>query len=403
MAQRLSPLRLSLALLAWRLLLGTGLRRQRLIFSIQIGAIAIGSGGALLVLVLFDSFQHAIQHSLTQYSGAIWIRYYAEERLSQLQPIEKDWLHRLSSSQWRIESAIHLPVLIESQHKKYEGVELIGVEPSWWHTAWRNLIDTPITEWQGEVIVLSRTLAQRLGVQKGDKVIMAWLADPPRLRVLRVHALYQANLDEVDRHVAFVPLPLVQKLLGWQADQVEIGHLFLQTPLDSDSLADALSWQLPYTYELAPIEVIFSDIFDWLSLLQQNVQLILGIVILLSFFSVASGFLVLQLVQRLRYELCWVLGATAGQLWQLTLWQAVGALGIGMSIGIGVASLLLWGQDAFQWVKLDPENYVLTEIPIRWQPDPYLYVLGVGAMIAVILGVLAYPWRRKVRLLSHAE
>lgn len=200
-----------------------------------------------------------------------------------------------------------------------------------------------------------------------------------------------------------MPIELGRTLLNWSPTQAQTIHLFLPEHIPADSLAEALSWQLPYSYEILPAQTVFRDIFDWIGLIQQNVEVILAIVLGLSFFSVASAFLVLQMVQRLRYELCWALGARRSQLWLLTAYQAVFSLSIGILLGEGLAALLLYSQQRWQWLQLDPESYLIPTLPVYWHGPAFLAVAGIGIGLAIPLTLIAYPRRRLVRLLAHTE
>ncbi|MEN2992646.1 MAG: ABC transporter permease [Bacteroidia bacterium] len=393
-----------LAHLSWRLLLGQGLRRQRLIFFLHITSIALGAGSALLILTLFDSFQRAIVGYLYDAVGALWVRAYGEEQESRPLPIEKPYVRALAGSSVRAEPAIHLPVLLQGKGERYEGVQLISVAPSWWQGRWAEWVRPLPQAWVGEgKIVISRKLSQRLNLQLGDKATVVWLADPPRLRRLTVVGLYEARLDEIDRQIAFVPLELGQRLLGWDSTQIQIGHLFVQSSQDLDQLAEALSQRIPITYEITPLTAIFPDIFDWLGLIRQNVQLILLLVGAVSFFTVAAAFLVLQMAQRLRYEVCAALGARSWQLWSLALYQALFSVAIGVGLGAGLVSLFLLSQQVWEWVRLDPENYLLSTLPVYWNWRAYGYVGGGALGLAVLLTAVAYPYRRVVRILSQVE
>ncbi|MCS7152844.1 MAG: ABC transporter permease [Bacteroidia bacterium] len=391
-----------LSYLAARLLLGHGLRRQRLVFFLQLTAIALGSGAALLILVLSHSFTSVITEKLYGYFGRLWIQYYAAEQESHPRPVEKRYL---ASLPFRVEPAIHLPVLVEGAEQRYEGIQLLAVEKSWWEIpTWKAALKGALPSWSSEEgIILSRRLAQRLGTPVGADVVIVWFSEPPRMRRLRVVALYDAQIEEIDGRIAFAPIHLGRELLGWDTTQVQVGHLFPFSAEPYETYIESLLEKLPMLYEVLPIENVFPDIFGWLGLIQQNVHVILGIVIGLSFFVVASGFLVLQFSQRLRYEVLWVLGAVPFQLRSITFFQALLSILLGSLIGIGWSSALLWTQAKWEWFRLDPENYLLSAVPVRWNWQAYMYVIGVGVLLSIILSLLMYPKRRALRLLTQAE
>jgi lipoprotein-releasing system permease protein len=294
--------------LAFRLLVGTGWRRQRLLFLLEVGVVSLAVLGAILTLVLSHSFERAITEKLYNYLGAFWVRSFAQEVESEPRPLTRPSLNIESSFGARVVGAVHLPVLMESAQAPYEGVQLLAVEGAWFEGMWRSALQKPLPAWQGHVAVLSERLAQRLQVKVGDEVIIAWLSDPPRFRKLKVIALYHSGLEEIDARIAFVPLEVGQALRRYAPDQVQVLHVFLASLSDFGAVLEALQENLSIDEEIVPIDYLFRDIFDWLGLIRQNVSLILSIVVGLSFFVAVSAFLVLMLTARVRFQVLRSLG-----------------------------------------------------------------------------------------------
>jgi lipoprotein-releasing system permease protein len=228
-------------------------------------------------------------------------------------------------------------------------------------------------------------------VRVGDDVTMAWLSDPPRFRKLRVVALYHSGLEEVDARMAFVPLPLGQALRRYEAHYIQVAHVFIQDPQALGPIIERLQEALTVEEEIMPIEYLFSDIFDWLGLIRQNVGLILGIVVGMSFFVATAAFLVLLLVQRSRFQLLRVLGMGKRAIWGLVLGQALVAVGLGVVGGALLSFILLLSQSVWGWAQLDPESYLLEQVPVYWDGTAFALV-SLGALgLALIMGWWAAP------------
>jgi lipoprotein-releasing system permease protein len=377
--------------LAFRLLVGTGWRRQRLLFFLEVGVVSLAVLGAILTLVLSHSFERAITEKLYNYLGAFWVRSFAQEVESEPRPLKRPSLNIESLSGVRVVGAVHLSVLMESAQAPYEGVQLLAVEAAWFEGMWRSALQKPLPAWQGHVAVLSERLAQRLQVKVGDEVIIAWLSDPPRFRKLKVIALYHSGMEEIDARIAFVPLEVGQALRRYAPDQVQVLHVFLASLSDFGAVLEALQENLSIDEEIVPIDYLFRDIFDWLGLIRQNVSLILSIVVGLSFFVAVSAFLVLMLTARVRFQVLRSLGMSRWGLWGLVVAQAIGVVGIGVGIGSLLAGGLLFLQAKWGWVRLDPESYLLEKVPVYWEGLPFVYV-GIGAvLLAILMGVWVAP------------
>jgi len=377
--------------LALRLLWGTGWRRQRLLFLLQLGVVSLAVAGAILTLVLSHSFERAITEKLYSYLGAFWVRSYAQEVESEPRPVAFSWRSLEGSIQARLVGAVHLPVLMESSRAPYEGVQLFCVEPKWFSGPWWAALQSSLPTWEGNIVVLSDKLARRLQVKTGEEVTIAWLSDPPRFRKLKVVALYHSGLDEIDTYLAFAPLSLGQTLRRYAPDQVQLVHVFVSTQEDSENVLEILQENLTTYEEVVPIEYLFSDIFDWLRLIRQNVSLILGIVVGMSFFVGVAAFLVLMLSARVRFQVLRFLGMSGRALWGLVVAQAIGVVGLGALIGSLLAGGILLLQAQWGWLRLDPESYLLERVPVYWEGLPFVYV-GLGALgLAVLMGMWVAP------------
>jgi hypothetical protein len=159
---------------------------------------------------------------------------------------------------------------------------------------------------------------------------------------------------------------------------------------------DTLQENLTIYEEIVPIEYLFGDIFDWLRLIRQNVSLILGIVVGMSFFfvGVAAFFLVLMLSARVRFfRCCDFFGNEWGRaLLGLVIAQAVGVVGLGALIGSLLAGGMLLFAGAMGMAAVRPgELFTGAATCPYWEGLPFVYV-GLGALVlAVLMGIWVAP------------
>ena len=78
------------------------------------------------------------------------------------------------------------------------------------------------------------------------------------------------------------------------------------------------------------------------------------------------------------------IGASAGEVQKVFLYQAAYIILLGMTIGNSIGILFCWAQQKFGFIKLDPENYYVSEVPILIKYD-YLVYLNFGVFLVCLL------------------
>ena len=90
-------------------------------------------------------------------------------------------------------------------------------------------------------VLISKSLATKMKLKLGDKIYTYYIQDDVRARRLTIAGIYQTNFSEYDNLFLLTDLSLVNRLNGWQPEQVTGVELQLK---DYDKLEDT-------TYEIA--------------------------------------------------------------------------------------------------------------------------------------------------------
>ena len=107
------------------------------------------------------------------------------------------------------------------------------------------------------------------------------------------------------------------------------------------TLADSVFFAVPFTLDVRSVVDDHPELFQWLAMLDLNVELIIGLMLLIAILNMASALLLLML-ERTRSIL------VRGLLW-------------GNAIGFGIALLQL----QTGWITLDARSYYLSTVPIH--------------------------------------
>lgn len=244
-------------------------------------------------------------------------------------------------------------------------------------------------------ILLSRQQADALGLRVGDRVYAYFFDQTLKMRRFRVSGIYQTNLAQFDKNLVFTDLKTVNQLNGWEPGQC--GSLELQVNdygrLDETNsrVSRLIAGQVGLGTGVCAsytIEELYPGIFDWLSLLDMNVWVILILMVCVAGVTMVSGLLIIILERTSTIGLLKALGADNTMIRatfiHLSVLIIVRGLIVGNVIGLGLVGL----QAAFGWVRLDPANYYVDSVPVLvngW------YVLGinVATLVVTTLSLLA--------------
>ena len=247
-------------------------------------------------------------------------------------------------------------------------------------------------------ILISRSVAQEMGLAPGDKVEMLFVESEksPRRDRFKVAGIYSSGMDEMDNTVILTDLRNVQRLSDWAPDEISGYEVFTDDLAGADDFARRLGHTLLYdeddaTANLAVTSVteLYASIFDWLKAHDVNAAVIIVIMLVVAFFNMTSALLILVLERTRMIGLLKAFGMRNGQLRQVFLWRASFITLRGLAWGNAVGLGLCFVQRYFHVVRLSSEGYLLSEVPISLGWGWWL-ALNAGA-VAAIVALLVVP------------
>ena len=233
--------------------------------------------------------------------------------------------------------------------------------------------------------ILGRELAKDLGVRVGDRLTVQ---TGLRSETLRVTALVDLGVKDLNRRTVIVPLRAAQNLLALPG-----GATSLDVTLRDVWVAQTLAaqWRVQYPYKIESWQESNAQLVSALNAQSVSTSIIRGVVLAVVVLGIASV-LVVSVVQKQReIGILRAMGATRGQVLRLFLVQGavVGAIGSVVGLLLAVALIFL-----FTRFVLGSDGLPLFDISLP--PRTALQV----ALVATVCGVLAAvaPARRAARL-----
>lgn len=224
-------------------------------------------------------------------------------------------------------------------------------------------------------IIISSTVAGQLGLSVGDKINTCFFAEGKmRLRNFRVAAIYDSGFGEYDKAVAYAPLSTLRKLSGLPdgiVSGLEISRLDLkQLAVAQDALQNALVQEY-YSQNLTQYLAVDSILhtgavyFNWLSLLDTNVIVIVILMSAISAFTLIASLIILILERVNMIGTLKMLGATNSLIRRIFILLDLKVLIKGLVAGNIIALAVILLQQHFHILPLDAEAYYISFVPVK--------------------------------------
>ena len=245
-------------------------------------------------------------------------------------------------------------------------------------------------------ITISKTVADRLRLHAGDRILTYFIDSGIKVRNLTVSGVFETDLEAFDAAYIVGGIGIVQGINGWNGDtgtQVAV-NMLQPDDLESDCYY-LYSMLAENTVEHESKNLFFVTttnqnnlpFFAWLQMLDMNVVIILTLMMIVAAFTLISAMLMIVL-ERIRVIGNFkALGATNGSIRRIFIYLTgkliLKALIIGNIIGIGLCLI----QRYFHIVRLDPSAYYMPYVPISLS-IPALIALNVGILVVSYLTLL---------------
>lgn len=371
------------------------------IVKIAVVGIALGVCVMLLSVFIVTGFKKEITAKLSGFSAHLNVTAYENnDSYSGSEILVDDTLlnsiRRLPSLK-QVYPYVTMPAILKSK-SEIHGIVLKGVDSTYWpdfylkHLKRGEYPDLKTLKASNDILI-SASVANMLDVEPGEMVRAHFVQDPPRVRVFQVKGIYDTGFREYDDMIVLCDLRHLQKLNGWEADRVSAIGIELEDMEEIPEKEAELDAILPVTdkdsfYKITSLWETATQIFDWLSLLNMNVWVILTLIVVVAGFNMVSGLLIFILDKTALIGIMKAMGGRNVSLKKIFLYVALGLIGRGMVAG-NVLALVLGGiQYYFQIIRLDPLSYYMDTVPVYFNIW-YILLLNAGVGCVSVLMLLA--------------
>ena len=339
--------------------------RLRFKGNIAVLSIAISFLVMIIAVSVSAGFRRELRAGISEISGDLRISPPSLAILDESLPIEKDAAYRPYIEELDYISRIR-PVIYKAGIVKHgediHGVLFKGVEG------------------KSDSVALSVSIPRRLsevsGLQPGDRMLTYFVGEDVRVRQFNVISVYDAMVETDDKMVVYADISDLQRINAWDEGYVSCVEILLDDDLKNAADIEAANDEvgtLINAYSSGDEEYVISSsavslypqLFDWLDLIDFNVLFILILMTIVAGFNMISGLLIMLFENISTIGLLKSLGMTDRAISKVFLSSSAVLVLKGMAVGNIIAAVLCILQNATKVLKLDPENYFVSYVPVN--------------------------------------
>ena len=358
---------------------------SRFIIRLSIVATTISVAVMIVTLAFTNGFQETVSQKIFSFWGHVRVQYKQpmKSTIAEEEQIEKnDTVIQLIRQNPNVVS-IHpfaTKYAILKTKDEMDGVLMKGLDRSYdfdhirrflKQGRWLNFNDTTYSR----EIIISTYTANELKLDLNDKVVIYFIRPDGSLRPdkLSIVGIYKTGIEDYDKTFAIGDLKLIQKLNGWQPNEIGGYEIFLKDYHQMQKVSDDIFYNIekfPSSWDTKTVRDLYPNIFDWLSMQDVTRNVLIGFMVAVAVINLITCLIILVLERIRMVGVLKALGAGNWTVQKIFLQHSTLITIIGIILGAAVGLGLCWLQRSTGFIKLNEEAYYMSEAAVKivwWQ------------------------------------
>ena len=235
-------------------------------------------------------------------------------------------------------------------------------------------------------IAMSRKMADKLNLDVDSSIIMYFIQNPPKYRKLTISGIYETGLEDFDDLILIGDIKMVQQLNKWPDTLVGGYEVKLENFEQMEVVLPQLLYMINHDMGVERITDKYIQLFDWISLLNQNVNIFIWILLIVAIFNMISTIFVMSMERINMIGILKAIGAKRSQIRKVFWFIGVRIIFNGLLWGNSISLIICGIQYYFKLIPLNKTNYYMEFVPISWEFGKFLQMnlLLLSVLSAVI-------------------
>lgn len=369
--------------------------------AISIGGVALGVMALLVVLSVMSGFHEDLQRKILGVNAHLVVL-----DNKGLLSNHEEVIRKIKEDKGIVSaSPFILGQVMVSSGSKGQGVYLRGIEPE---------LEAATTDIAAHIkegglkaldtkdgipgIIIGRELSNRLGAFRNDTVSILTptgelgpLGMLPRVRTFRVVGIFEVGMFEYDSNLVLTALRPAAEFFRMK-DSVTGIEVRLSDIYSAGRVRQRVQELLGYPYFVRDWMQMNKNLFSALKLEKFAMFVILILIILVASFNIISTLIMNVLEKQREIAILKTMGATNRGIMSIFMIQGF-LIGLsGTVIGLAGGFLLSYSLNTWQIIKLPPDVYYLSHLPVKMKLSDFLAVSG-SAILISFLSTLYPAWQ----------
>lgn len=365
-----------------------------IVSTITVISITFGTMILILSVTILEGFKGTVLEKLFSVEGHLKVSAYDANQYIEQNPIllHSELYDNASSLEGveHIQSFANKSALIKTDDA-VEGVVVKGISTDFYLDNFKqNILDGGSflnfseTNYSSDIMI-SQQLANKLSLSIGDDIYLFFIQDRPKERKLNICGIYRTYIEDFDDKVVLCDLALLQKLNKWGDTLVGGYDVFLSDFSQLKQGGELIYDKMDYNLQMDKVTNLFPHIFDWLTLLNKNVIVFIIIIFVIASFNMLSTMYILMMERANMIGLFKVMGAKNSQIQRIFWYHGLSLALKGMIIGNIIGLALCAIQYYTHIIPLEPENYYMDYVPIKWD---WVMILFINFLICLLINII---------------
>lgn len=370
--------------------------------AISIGGVAVGVMALLVVLSVMSGFHEDLQRKILGVTAHVVVLSYTgpmEDYPSVLERVKEE-------PRVRDASPFVLGQAMISSEGKAQGVFVRGIDPSLEMKTTRledYMKEGALKNLEGQEeglpgIILGRELAGRLGASVGDTIriisptgAVGPLGLVPRVKQFEVAGIFEVGMYEYDSNLVLVGMEPAQEFFAL-GDAVTGIELRIDDIYRAKEVSQDLQRKLGFPLYARDWIQMNKNLFAALRLEKFTMFVILTLIVLVAAFNIISTLIMNVIEKEREIAILKAMGATNRGIMSVFMLQGFLIGLVGTVIGITGGWLLGYLMNTYEIVKLPPDVYYLSHLPVKMQLVDFL-VVSSSAVVISFLATIYPAWQ----------
>lgn len=370
---------------------------------ISIASVAVSVCVIIIATAVSDGFRRELREKARGYSSDLILAAPGEEITSTNHPVTSDLSYKgklVEIPGIESVSGVSYTQGILKTNDEIGGIILKGVDSTYNLNFYnRHLVQGTLPNFSGkrasDEIMMSKRLANTLQYKVGDKVTAWFIGEQVRVRRFHLTGIFDAQLEELDKHLAIGDIRQVNRINGWD-NKISGYEISVGKNTSKEDIGQAIE-QAIFKYQtdddpsvaVTTLEEKYYILYDWLNLLDLNVLIILALMMAVAGFNMVSALLIMLFERISQIGLLKALGMGNAAVAKIFLTKSALVALQGMAIGNALAIALCLLQQHLGIISLNPDNYFVSAVPISL--EAYSIILMNIIAFSAIMTIMLLP------------